>query len=515
MSNGKQILLLSFIAGFSVMVIELTAARIIAPIFGSSIYTWTSVIGVILLGTAMGSIVGGKLIDKKNDKGTLAQILLSASIFILFIPLIATTLSRFPLEKFPIWLTIMSASMLVFIIPAFFLGAISPAIYKQFIKSADKIGKDSSFISASWSIGSIVGTFLTGFVFVGYIGSTGTLLSISFLLFICSLWFCPITKTRYLFILVYLVLLMINFKITGSKQTNTGLLYNRESNYYTIRVKEASSSNNRIERFLYLDADTHSIESNSKNSLENYTNFYPVFSVFNKDIRKIVNVGGGALGFSDNLEKYYPNAQTTTVEIDPAVTAVAEKYFNVAPSVIKNTIEMDGRFFLANSKENYDIIFCDAYNSLIAVPWHLTTKEFFQQVKAKLSPNGAFAINFISPQAGEDAGLYSAMLATFNDVFKNNYVFSYGKVATSTQNIILLGLNSQEHPSHDEVLSEIKKLPNGNALALSFSEGENAKKINHKQGIILTDNFAPTDRLLLPIIDKYFSPYIKQLRSAL
>ena len=65
-----------FISSFCVMVIELIASRILAPYIGVSLYTWTSIIGVILAGIALGNFLGGKLADKYPSPSLLAIVFL-------------------------------------------------------------------------------------------------------------------------------------------------------------------------------------------------------------------------------------------------------------------------------------------------------------------------------------------------------------------------------------------------------------------------------------------------------
>ncbi|KKQ45626.1 MAG: hypothetical protein US63_C0013G0010 [Candidatus Moranbacteria bacterium GW2011_GWC2_37_8] len=505
MLTKRDLLLLSFTTGFSVMVVELTASRIIAPILGSSIYTWTSVIGITLLGTSIGSHIGGNIIDKKNQLRVIANFFLAASALVLFIPAIASLSTFLILKVSTLWLATIIASLILFFIPAFLLGAIYPMIAKQYFQDIAKIGKNSGTLSASWSTGSILGTFLTGFVFTGYIGSEGTFISISILLFLCSIWLYVTKNLRLYATCFFLLLLVFFFSLKLSHRDNPTTVIHTESNYYDILVADKELPMLGKVRVLFLDAGSHNIESLSDAKFDSYVNFYPVFSVFNEDIRDIAMLGGGSLEMSDNFKNFYPNATVTTAEIDPEVTAIADKYFNASDYVIENTIAVDGRVFLAGSNKKYDVIFSDAYNSFISVPWHLATKEFFQLSKSRLNTDGMFAINFISPQTGNNV-FYKSMFATFSSVYENYYVFVYGNNAQSIENIVLVGINSTVHPSNFQVKSKLLDVPGGENLADHLINASNIKDNN--DSIIFTDNYAPIDRLMMPIINKYFTPYI-------
>lgn len=507
MLTKKEILSLSFIMGFSVMVIELTATRIIAPIFGSSIYTWTSTIGVILLGTSIGNHIGGKIIDKKNKLSTIAFFLLIASVFILFISPAANLIDQFLLKITILWLSIILASLLFFFIPSFILGAIYPMLAKQFLQNTINIGRESGTLSASLAVGSILGTFLTGFIFIGYLGSFGTLFAISLILFICSLWLYKNFKNTFLFIVLYIILLVFFLNLQKHVSAEKSAVFQKESNYYDIRVADKNLPELGNVRILFLDAGANNIESATGKTFDSYTNFYPVFSIFNKNIQEIAMIGGGSLELSEKLKNYYPNANVTTAEIDPFVTSTAAKYFRTSDYIIKNTVPVDGRMFLAQSQKKYDLIFSDAYNSFISIPWHLTTQEFFKLSKKRLEANGVFAINFISPRLGDSSRFFESMETTFSSVFENYYIFAYGNNPAFAENIVLVGINSDKHLANSLVQLQLLDLPSGQNLARHLIANNNTKKEINSM-ILLTDNFAPTDRLMLPIINKYFKSYI-------
>ena len=58
------LILIVFVSSTCIMVLELVAGRIIAPYVGVSLYTWTSVIGVVLAGMSLGNYLGGGLADR-------------------------------------------------------------------------------------------------------------------------------------------------------------------------------------------------------------------------------------------------------------------------------------------------------------------------------------------------------------------------------------------------------------------------------------------------------------------
>lgn len=494
------------------MVVELTAARIIAPILGSSVYTWTSVIGVVLLGTSIGNVLGGKIVDRIRTFCVGGMFFWLSSVTVLLIPLSTIFVKNVAFIQVPLWLSVLIAATLLFLVPSMFLGAIYPAMFKLYLQSFSTIGKEAGSVSASWALGSIFGTFLTGFVFIGYLGSNTTLFIVSVILFICGLWLLPLNKFSTITAFLYVAVFLLLFLIQNQRLENPSVIFDKESNYYSVKVADKYDGFQGNTRILFLDVDSHSIENMDGSVRENYTNFYPVFSVLNDAKTKdIAVIGGGSLGISENFKRYYPEAAVLTAEIDPVVTEIAEKYFNTSPYIIENTIPTDGRLFLLRSDKKFDIIFSDAYSSFISVPWHLTTKEFFQTVRGRLNPGGSFAINFISAKTGNESALYDSFVATFSSVFESFYVFTYGKSSEELQNIVLIGMNSQKKFSGDEMRERLLNLPNGSALERHFDENVSIKD----DAIVLTDDFAPTDRLLLPAINSYSSDYFKFFQFAI
>jgi spermidine synthase len=500
MLNKKLLLSLAFLTGFSIMVIELTAARIIAPIIGSSIYTWTSIIGIILLGTSIGNHIGGKIIDKKNSPLSLAKALMAASLLTLYVPIMANLGTHIIYLTLTPFISAISLSIFIFISPAIAIGLIYPMLAKHLMLDTQKIGSDAGALSASLSAGSIAGTFLTGFFFIGYIGSMKTLSIVSMILLICSILIIKGFKNKVIYLVLYILLFTLYSELRTNINKNTNDIYSKESDYYTIHVADRKLAGYGETRILFLDADSHSMESLSNKKIDLYTNFYPIFSIFNDNIENIAVIGAGSLELSNNFKSYYPTAAVTTAEIDPEVVTTAKKYFRTSDYIVNNTVAQDGRIFLAGSNKQYDVIFSDAYNSFISVPWHLTTQEFFQLAKKRLNNDGIFAINFISAQTGENAALYESILTTFSSVFNNYHVFAYGKNEENVQNIIMLGINSDQAMTYSQLDSQIfSKLKDSSVRLINSGD--------QKKNLVLTDDFAPTDRLMMPSIRSYFKTY--------
>ena len=491
----------SFVAGFSLMVLELTSTRILASYLGVSIYTWTAIIGIILLGLSFGSYAGGFLIDKYRSLKTIFVFFILSSLFTAFIPILATKTPFFVFLDLPILLIIILISFLLFFLPAFFMGALYPAILKFYSIDLEKIGAQSGKMSSFWSVGSIAGTFLTGFYFIGYLGNNTTIFLVAIVLFINSLFFHR-PKIRNLIILIIFLIAIIYFSKLISNQNND--IYNHQSAYYNIRVVDAVNNILGRSRVLLLDLDVHSAEKSDGGYSNFYPEIYPVFSILKEKIDNILVLGGGSYSIAKNFFNFYKNTEVAVVEIDPDVTKAAEDFFNLKSYPIDD-IAMDGRVFLQKDNKKYDIIFGDTFNSFMSLPFHLTTKEFNDSARSHLAENGIYAVNFISALKGKNSAFFQSMLLTFQKTFDNYYIFSFGDLSLYPQNIILVGINSDVRINPEVLKEKIRELENGEFLSSRliskpFSKGDSG-------ALVLTDDFAPVERLMMPLISSQFNDY--------
>ena len=504
---GKSRLLFlisSFVAGFCLMTVELAASRIVAPYIGSSIYTWTSVIGVILLGLSVGYYSGGYLSDKFPDKNIVFWEYIFSSVGVIAIPFISPLSETFARASLPLPLTIFLVSLSLFFIPSVFLGALSPSILKRCVNSLGQVARNAGTLSALWSVGSIAGTFLTGFVFIGYIGSKETFLAVGAVIAFNSIFFSGSRKQLFSALAILSVSILLLFFLPKAAASDSGnIIFSKDSDYYRIKVADGSYQGAGDSRILFLDFDSHSVESRSGKFLGNYPDMYPLFSVFNKNIRNIFVIGGGSYSLPKYLSSYYPDSSVTVAELDPEVKKTAENYFGLDKYNIATVIS-DGRMALNKDQNKYDLIFEDAFNSFISLPWHLTTEEFSQIAKSHLKNGGIYAVNFISATDGQNADFFRSMLKTFKSVFPNSYVFSTGDLSYYPQSIALIGINSDSHESAGVLKLEASLLKNGAWLSAHLYD---SNKFSDTGGIVLTDNFAPVERLMIPIMNQYFKPY--------
>jgi len=221
-----------------------------------------------------------------------------------------------------------------------------------------------------------------------------------------------------------------------------------------------------------------------------------------KDLKNILVIGAGAYTLPKNFKDFYKDSNIEVMETDPKLVEISNKYFDLSKYDIQTKIG-DARRILNTENEKYDLIFGDAYNSFISVPWYLLTNEWNREVGSKLNDGGIYAVNFIGTLEGAGSEMTASVMATFAKSFPNFYTFSFGGDKESVSNIVLVGVKG-DLPLSEDVL--IKKISSGKNSFLvkrlvlqSFVES-----LRNSKTVILTDDFAPVEKLMQPIIERYF-----------
>ncbi|MBF0340773.1 MAG: fused MFS/spermidine synthase [Magnetococcales bacterium] len=201
----------------------------------------------------------------------------------------------------------------------------------------------------------------------------------------------------------------------------------------------------------------------------------------------VIGLGGGTV--TDTLQKIYPEILIDSVEIDPAVIRVAQKYFAFVPGKNTHVFAEDGRVFvkhLLRQKRKYDLVILDAFDH-ISVPEHMTTREFLQEIKGLLEPGGVLAANTFS-----SGRLYDAESATYGAVFGNYYHLKiYNRVILAKRDGQLPDMGTVQRNA--ELLeSRLQRFGTGQAWLLPlFATGASWPADTR----LLTDQYSPANLL--------------------
>lgn len=472
-----------FLAGAIGMGLELIAARVLSTYVGSSNVVWTSIIGIILASMSLGYWLGGKKADKDANIDQLSNILLFAAVSTSAIPILETLIvKQFAGIIGNLIITAILCAIIVFSIPSFILAMISPFAVKIKSKEDNEIGSLSGRISSLSTIGSIIGTFLMGFVLIPNIGITNINIGVTLLLVIISVLAREKRDKKYLYTTILMVCIMLILILLGKwvfKLSNPDILLDTDSQYSRIWVKQIETEKTTY-KTLQVDTGLESyINAETGEMGAKYLRFYDLFEYFNKDAQNTLLIGGAAYTYPIHYLDKYENKTIDVVEIDDKMTQIAIEQFglNINEPRLK-VYNQDGRSYLNYSENKYDTILIDAFKGVNA-PFELTTYEALINAKNMLNENGIVITNIISSVEGENSKFIQYEYATYKAVFDDVKVFMVNsKDREAKQNLILVGIkgNPQKDESkYDEYV---------NYLDTEVTEFETNKKI-------VTDDFAP------------------------
>jgi len=277
----------------------------------------------------------------------------------------------------------------------------------------------------------------------------------------------------------------------------TNVLFERISAYHHIQVYDLAGT-----RFLSFNGSWE-----TKMSLADplaghfeYTEYFQMPWLWNHDIKRVLMEGLGGGSTPRAWQHYYPDVMVDMVEIDPVVVEAAKKYFNIAESPTFKIHINDGRVFLRQSTNTYDVILMDAYSTTrygSSLPRQLATKEFFELASRHLSTNGIFAYNVIGQVQGFRATVIGAMYRTMAGVFPHVYMYP----ALESENVVFLATKSAEPftvaKQMEEALKVVRKgivtLPAYIQRAEQFTPHPPASADTSP---LLTDDYAPIESLL-------------------
>src|SRR4030043_1657803 len=177
-----------FIASFCTLVIELVAGRIMAPYVGVSLYTWTSIIGVVLAGISIGAYLGGRMADRYPRSLTLGWLLFLSGLGAFSISPLTNLVGGAQFQT-SLMTRILLITTIIFFIPSCLLGMISPVVVKLTLNNLEQTGNVVGKIYAFSTLGSILGTFATGFFLISWMGTRNILLLMAAILIVSSPFF--------------------------------------------------------------------------------------------------------------------------------------------------------------------------------------------------------------------------------------------------------------------------------------------------------------------------------------
>lgn len=478
--------------------LEIVASRIIAPVFGNSIYVWGSLISVVLAALAVGYAAGGWAADRWPTPDLLTALICFAGVLIAALPLIASPVLAAVLRAG--WgprVGPLAASGVLFFLPSALLGMITPVAIRLRARALASLGQMAGGLYALSTAGSIAGGVLASFVLLDLAsvpaiisGAGGVLLALAI-----GSW---LFRRRMVMAAsaAAATLLLLGAPVLQSRAPEA-VRYERDTVYHRITVTDDGGI-----RYLKLDNYWQSALdlTDPRRTVFSYVDYMHLPVVFHPHPRRVLMIGLGGGTVPARYVADYAPVQVTVVELDPAVVDVARRHFNVPTSERLRIIPEDGRHFVMRSNDRYDILLLDAY-LIDTIPFHLATREFFTEVKARLTPDGVLGSNVIGAVAGPGSALFRAIYRTVASVFPTVYVFPVdwgpGGNPNALRNIILVATTR----SRLSAAEFAEAAAGARRFGMSASAHEATRSLYDAPVLtsdvpIITDDFAPVETLL-------------------
>jgi spermidine synthase len=488
-----------FTGGMTTLAVELSASRLLGNVFGTSNIVWANIIGLILIYLAAGYFLGGRWADRSPYPTTFYKLMTWSALVTGLVPMIARPVLMYAaraVEMLSAAVMIGSffAVLILFSLPVTLLGCISPFAIRLAIEDSSHAGRVSGWIYAVSTLGSIVGTFLPVLWLIPTIGTARTFMSFSLLLVLVALVGLYRHDRRAALRLVWIPLLLIGlgwWTLRGPIKRSEGQVFETESAYNYIQVVEQGGV-----RYLLLNEGqaVHSIYYEDMGPTYGSWDYFLTAPFFNQppvaleDVRRLGIVGLAAGTIAKQYTQVFGSIPIDGWEIDPAIVEVGRDWFAMNERNI-NAIGTDGRWGLKRSGAVYDVIAVDAYR-LPYIPWHLTTVEFFEEVRAHLSERGVLVIN-VGRTPG-DRRLVDAMASTIGAVFPSVHVVD----VPATFNTIVYGTVQPTQASNLVANQLVLEASDAPALLLNVLERSIANlQPTPKAGIVFTDDLAPIEKI--------------------
>jgi spermidine synthase len=433
---ARRIEVLAAVVGAASLGAEIAAARLLAPWFGASTIVWANTIATVLVALSAGYFLGGRLADRDPTLSGLSRLVLCAAGLLALVPFVAAPFLRISVEALDrveagAFVGSLFAVLVLVATPVLLLGAVAPYAVRLSVRTVEEAGRVAGRLYAISTLGSLAGTFLSALLLIPLVGTRRTFLTFALALALVAV---PALGRRFALAPVGVALLLAipvgTVKATGDAR----VIWDRETEYQYARVTEDDEGVRRLE--LNEGEAIHSVYRPGTWLTGDYWDEMLVlpFATSSAPPRSVAILGNAAGTTARAYGHFFPGTWVDGVEIDSALSDVGRRLFDMrGPRLRVHTA--DARPFLRRSKARWDVIVVDAYRQPY-IPFYLTTREFFEEVRDHLTPRGVVLINVGHPSSSDrlEKVLGATMGEAFGTVLRD---------AVKSTNTVLLGTNAR------------------------------------------------------------------------
>jgi len=527
-----------FLSGAVLLGVEITASRVLAPTFGSSLYVWGSLIGIVLTGLAIGYWAGGAIADQAPTPYLLVSMLGLGAVLVALVPVLDDHVLTWIVEWDPgPRLDPLLAAAILFGPASVVLASASPIAVRLAASSLERLGRTAGRLFSISTAGSIFGTFVTAFWLVPELG-TDQVIAIGAVTLVAAALIVALS-VRLVPAAVVLagalagtVVLAISVAPDG-QQTLSGAATKNWSPLYRLRenrtpgkldpaavgevggeLKVREARDTRYHR-LYVVDDSDSRYLRFDSSFQSgmwlndpyrtrfsYTDYLDLGIAHHPSAKNVLFIGLGGGSAPKRMFRDFPQLQLQVVELDPEVAKAAYRWFELPRDPRLKVDVDDGRRWLTRHDTRWDVIVIDAFYA-DSIPFHLATQEFVQVVQQRLAPGGVVVVNIIGALAGDSSRLLRSITKTYRSVFPTAILYPVFTTSGDTNptfvgNVILVATDGAA-PSRaflQERWAAIQKqTPTVPDLRRAIKDRWE-RELPLADVPVLTDDYAPTDALL-------------------
>jgi spermidine synthase len=495
-----------FVAGMTTLAVEFTTSRMLQTVYGTSNIVWANVIGLVLLFLTLGYFLGGRLADRYPRSNVFYWLVTIAGVCSVVSLLVASLILRSAasaLASINAGALISSLVGVIFTLalPITLLGCVSPFAIRLAMRDIHEAGRLSGRIYAFSTLGSLLGTYLPVLLIIPLAGSRIAAILFGSALFIVGIIGLWRTKSQGRWAALFLGLLVVPiafFLNKGSLKDDPDQIYETESAYNYIQVIRQGDCNylllNEGQAYHSFYCDDGHVPQISVWSIMLAAPYFEEVA-FSGPVRNMAVIGLAAGTIPKQFTQVFGPIPIDGIELDPDIVQAGREYFALDEPNI-NVIVGDGRYELNQLKEQYDVITLDAYK-VPYIPWHLTTQQFFGEVKDHLTDRGVLAINV--GRVPNDRRLVEAVTSTLLKEFSTvhtidvpgslNTILVATVRPTSSQNLYanLAFLGAEQDPLLVRALQTAAE----NIVTTIASE------------VVFTDEKAPVETMIDSIVIRY------------
>ncbi|MBF0611127.1 MAG: fused MFS/spermidine synthase [Magnetococcales bacterium] len=414
------LLFTTLLCGCLVMVIEVLGSRVMGPVFGVSLFVWTSLITVTMVALAIGYRLGGGLVDRYQSPRVLYLLILAAGVCSLVIPWMKEPVLN---ASIPLGLRLgaLTAATVLFGPALLLLGCVSPFVVRLAATSMTHLGRTVGDLYALSTLGSVLGTVLTGFFLLEWASIDRIFQIVGVLLMGCSAGYFLLQRRMGSGLALMLLAAFSTLFLPSSRRTVTladgtqaSVIEHMESYYGRLQVVDYRFGNRAVREMEIDGLIQGGMDLNNRLPVYEYhyllqhlpRSLYPAGN-------RVLMIGLGA----GLVPSWYvkQGLSVDAVDIDPHVVTFARQYFQLPDAV--HVYIQDARHHLATTTSAYDFLLVDVFNG-DTTPHHLVSQEAFQLMAKRMTPQGVLAINLIGGVDGRDRGI-NAILKTLETVFES------------------------------------------------------------------------------------------------